>query len=120
MGSKDAKSAAAAEAGVIRSVLATLGALAQRAGTGFKPYVAEVMPLVIESIQVGSGALHKIVTRDWHVLLPAASTTATNVAVVALSQSTLAAQCMHPHAHTCELCSVCRIWAHPASAVQLL
>jgi FKBP12-rapamycin complex-associated protein len=43
----------ASEAGVIRSVLATLGALAQQAGTGFKPYVGEVMPLVIEAIQVG-------------------------------------------------------------------
>lgn len=53
--SKDAKGAASAEAGVIKSVLATLGTLAQQAGTSFKPYVSEVMPLVIEAIQVGAG-----------------------------------------------------------------
>jgi hypothetical protein len=51
--SKDAKGAVSAEAGVIKSVLATLGTLAQQAGTSFKPYVSEVMPLVIEAIQVG-------------------------------------------------------------------
>jgi FKBP12-rapamycin complex-associated protein len=50
--SKDAKAVVSSEAGVVRSVLATLGALAQQAGTGFKPFVAEVMPLVIEAIQV--------------------------------------------------------------------
>lgn len=49
---KDAKAVVSSEAGVVRSVLATLGALAQQAGTGFKPYVGEVMPLVIEAIQV--------------------------------------------------------------------
>jgi hypothetical protein len=53
--SKDAKGAVSAEAGVIKSVLATLGTLAQQAGTSFKPYVSEVMPLVIEAIQVGRG-----------------------------------------------------------------
>eukprot|EP00878_Enallax_costatus_P008272 GHUV01008648.1.p1 GENE.GHUV01008648.1~~GHUV01008648.1.p1 ORF type:complete len:2405 (+),score=620.50 GHUV01008648.1:939-7217(+) len=52
---KDGKGAASAEAGVIKSVLATLGALAQQAGTKFSAYVNEVMPLVIEAIQdVGS------------------------------------------------------------------
>lgn len=51
--SKDTKGAASAEAGVIKSVLATLGALAQQAGTKFQPFVIEVMPLVIEAIQVG-------------------------------------------------------------------
>jgi hypothetical protein len=51
--SKDGKGAVSAEAGVIKSVLATLGTLAQQAGTSFKPYVSEVMPLVIEAIQVG-------------------------------------------------------------------
>lgn len=50
--SKDSKGAASAEAGVIKSVLATLGALAQQAGIEFQPYVLEVMPLVIEAIQV--------------------------------------------------------------------
>eukprot|EP00879_Flechtneria_rotunda_P007003 GHRR01007352.1.p1 GENE.GHRR01007352.1~~GHRR01007352.1.p1 ORF type:complete len:2075 (+),score=775.15 GHRR01007352.1:2-6226(+) len=48
---KDGKGAVSAEANVITSVLATLGALALQAGTSFKPYVAEVMPLVIEAIQ---------------------------------------------------------------------
>jgi len=52
MAAKDAKAVVSSEAGVVRSVLATLGALAQQAGTGFKPFVAEVMPLVIEAIQV--------------------------------------------------------------------
>jgi hypothetical protein len=56
---KDAKAVVSSEAGVVRSVLATLGALAQQAGTGFKPYVGEVMPLVIEAIQVCSFAQHK-------------------------------------------------------------
>lgn len=50
--SKDPKAVVSSEAGVVRSVLATLGALASQAGTGFKPYVGEVMPLVIEAIQV--------------------------------------------------------------------
>lgn len=53
--SKESKVVVSSEAGVVQSVLATLGALAQQAGTGFKPYVAEVMPLVIEAIQVGWG-----------------------------------------------------------------
>ena len=39
----------------MRSVLATLGALAQQAGPGFKPYVGEVMPLVLDAIQVCVG-----------------------------------------------------------------
>lgn len=39
---------------MIKSVLATLGTLAQQAGTSFKPYVSDVLPLVIESIQVRS------------------------------------------------------------------
>lgn len=52
LGPKDAKAVVSSEAGVVRSVLATLGALAQQAGTGFKPFVGEVMPLVIEAIQV--------------------------------------------------------------------
>lgn len=50
---KDGKGAASAEAGVVQSVLATLGALAQQAGIKFSGYVTEVMPLVIEAIQVG-------------------------------------------------------------------
>jgi hypothetical protein len=54
--SKESKVVVSSEAGVVQSVLATLGALAQQAGTGFKPFVAEVMPLVIEAIQVGWGA----------------------------------------------------------------
>jgi hypothetical protein len=51
--SKDSKTVISSEAEVIKSVLSTLGALAQQAGTSFKPYVGDVMPLVIESIQVG-------------------------------------------------------------------
>lgn len=52
LGKEGAKGGSGSEAGVIKSVLATLGALAQQAGTSFKPYVPEVMPLVIEAIQV--------------------------------------------------------------------
>lgn len=40
------KDKAGSEAGVVKSVLATLGQLASVARTGFKPHVAEVMPLV--------------------------------------------------------------------------
>ena len=57
---KDGKGAASAEAGVIKSVLATLGALAQQAGTKFSAYVNEVMPLVIEAIQVRKGLCFEV------------------------------------------------------------
>jgi hypothetical protein len=55
LGKEAMKAAVGSEASVVTSVLATLGALAQQAGTGFKPYVGEVMPLVIDAIQVCVG-----------------------------------------------------------------
>uniref|UniRef100_A0A7S3R516 Serine/threonine-protein kinase TOR n=1 Tax=Dunaliella tertiolecta TaxID=3047 RepID=A0A7S3R516_DUNTE len=43
--------AASTEVGVARTVLATIGQLAVVSGCSFKPYVSDVLPLVIEAIQ---------------------------------------------------------------------
>ena len=51
----------AAEAGVVRSVLATMGRLATVAGTGFRPYVAEALPLVIDAVQDASSSRKRLV-----------------------------------------------------------
>jgi len=49
------------EAGVARTVLATIGQLAVVSGCSFRPYVADVLPLVIEAIQDAASPDKRIV-----------------------------------------------------------
>ncbi|PNW79096.1 hypothetical protein CHLRE_09g400553v5 [Chlamydomonas reinhardtii] len=49
------------ENNVIKTVLSTLGALAEVSGTTFRPFISEVMPLVIEAIQDNSDGRRRVV-----------------------------------------------------------
>ncbi|GIL44136.1 hypothetical protein Vafri_1666 [Volvox africanus] len=49
------------EINVIKTVLSTLGALAEVSGTNFRPFISEVMPLVIEAIQDNADARRRVV-----------------------------------------------------------
>jgi len=54
-------SCAGTEVGVTRTVLATIGQLAVVSGNGFKPFVPDVLPLVIEAIQDAASPDKRIV-----------------------------------------------------------
>lgn len=54
-------SQAPSENAVVRTVLSTIGALAAVSHSAFRPYVAEVMPLVIDAIQDTGSARKRIV-----------------------------------------------------------
>ncbi|GLC61314.1 hypothetical protein PLESTB_001742500 [Pleodorina starrii] len=49
------------ENNVIKTVLSTLGALAEVSGTNFRPFISEVVPLVIEAIQDNSDGRRRVV-----------------------------------------------------------
>ncbi|GIL87381.1 hypothetical protein Vretimale_1690 [Volvox reticuliferus] len=49
------------ENNVIKTVLSTLGALAEVSGTNFRPFICEVMPLVIEAIQDNADGRRRVV-----------------------------------------------------------
>ncbi|KAG2491268.1 hypothetical protein HYH03_010473, partial [Edaphochlamys debaryana] len=49
------------ENNVIKTVLSTLGALAEVSGTSFRPFISEVMPLVIDAIQDNSDGRRRVV-----------------------------------------------------------
>lgn len=52
---------APSENAVVRTVLSTIGALAAVSHSAFRPYVAEVMPLVIDAIQDTGSARKRVV-----------------------------------------------------------
>ncbi|MEW5302322.1 MAG: hypothetical protein WDW36_005122 [Sanguina aurantia] len=60
-GGKGSRGEAPSENAVVRTVLSTIGALAAVSHSAFRPYVAEVMPLVIDAIQDTGSARKRIV-----------------------------------------------------------